>query len=454
MGAGIYKKFVASHIKDSDQRNREIVLNALLLCTFVLLALFLVALLVIGIWNNFHWGQIAATAAVLAFIGILYYLARTGRFRLTALLLVALYFFLGAAVIVYWGLFATSGILLFGLAVVLAGILLGAVRSLYALAAATITMLAVFLIQKGGFLTPNLPAASASPGFTDVFGFTIILGAIALVSWLFNLQMERSLRQAKRAEAALSRQKALLEVKVEERTRQLQAAQMEEMQQMYRFAELGQLSTAMLHDLANHLTTLTLDIEGLEEKTNSRLVRRAKRSMRYIDDMVNEVRDQLQGTRHKRSFSVASEIEEVIKILNSKAGRAHVALAWESQPDKSLRSNGEPVRFRQLIANLVSNGIDAYPTSTHSDPDKRRVAISLSVDSSKRVVIKVSDWGRGINAQDRARIFDPFYSTKTKGMGIGLFIARQIVEEHLGGSIAIDGHAQHTVFIVTLKGVS
>lgn len=450
----LYKKFITSRIKDSDRRNREIVLNALLASTFILLSLFLVLLIAMAIFGqSFPTMKLGATCIVLAFIGYLYRLSRTGRYRLAAGLLVALDLFLAIAIVAHWGLYAVNGILLFSLVVVVAGILLGAAYSLYAVAVVAVALTLIQAAQAHHIIRNDSEWIKQPPSGLDIISYSVIFGAIALVSWLFNHQMERSLRRAQRAEQALSRQKALLEVKVEKRTRQLQAAQLEEMQQLYRFAELGQLSTAMLHDLANHLTTLTLDIEGLEEQNNSRLVRRAKRSIRYIDDMVHDVRDQLQGTNHARHFSVAGEIDEVIKILGDKARRAHVVLGWETPPDKALVSQGEPVRFRQLIANLISNGIDAYPETTHLDPD-RRVAVNLSTDSAKRLAVTVSDWGRGIGAQNQAKIFDPFYSTKTKGMGIGLFIARQIVEEHFGGSIRVDGRDHHTVFTVTLKRIS
>src|SRR4051812_21420069 len=100
--------------------------------------------------------------------------------------------------------------------------------------------------------------------FGDVLAYCVGFGMLALVSWLYNREMERSLRQAQGAEAALLQQKATLEVEVEKRTEELRQAQLEEMQQMYRFAELGQLGVTLLHGLANHLTALTLEIEGLD----------------------------------------------------------------------------------------------------------------------------------------------------------------------------------------------
>lgn len=451
MKDSLFKKFITSRVKDSDRRNREIVLNSLLVGTFILLSLFLLSLTLTALFGKpFPWERIASTLAVLGLVGYLYRLTSIGKYRVAAYLLVGLYLSLATTVVAYWGLYTPTGVLLFGLVIVLAGILLGAAYSLYAVLVVAAALTSVQVAQSNGYLQANLEWLKQPSSAADIISYSFVFGAIALVSWMFNHQMERSLKHAQRAEAALSRQKALLEIKVEKRTRQLQAAQLEEMQQLYRFAELGQLSTALLHDLANHLTTLTLDIEGLGEQNNSRILRRAKRSIRYIDDMVHQVRDQLHDQSHPKRFSVASEIDEVIKILTPKARRAQVAVEWEIPPDKAPSCHGEPSRFRQLIANLISNGIDAYPEASANKENQRRVTVSLKATAS-RVTIIVSDWGRGINTQDRARIFDPFYSTKAKGMGIGLFITRQIAEEHFGGTITLDPKAGHTVFTVTLK---
>ncbi len=447
----LFKKFITSRVKDSDRRNREIVLNSLLAGTFILLSLFLLLLLIDALLHTMFPGQrIAATLVVLIFLGYLYYASGKGRFRRTAYMLVGLYLLMAIAIVAEWGLYTPTGVLLFSLVVVLAGILLGAAYSLYAVIVVAGALSAVQLAQSSGHLHPNLDWLTQPSSFVDVISYSFVFGTIALVSWMFNHQMERSLKHAQRAEAALSRQKALLEIKVEKRTRQLQAAQLEEMQQLYRFAELGQLSTALLHDLANHLTTLTLDIEGLGEQNNSHMLRRAKRSMRYIDDMVHQVRDQLHDQSQPKRFSVAGEIDEVMKILAPKAQRAQVTVEWENPPDKTSSCYGEPSRFRQLIANLISNGIDAYPEASKTTESNRHVAVNLKATAA-RITITVSDWGRGINTQDRARIFDPFFSTKAKGMGIGLFITRQIAEEHFGGTITLDPEAKHTIFTITLK---
>jgi signal transduction histidine kinase len=427
-----------------------VVLNVLLAGTTLILGL---AILVIA--YNFLSGMTFLASRGLALVVVLtlvlhiYRLSRRGWYRLAAFLLVGIYLLLALSVGVVWSIALPSAVLLYGLVVVLTGILLGPRYSLVGFLVVVLIIIGTGLLESAGLISYDLSWKEKSPGPDDLFGLSFMLGMIAAVSWLFNYQMARSLHRAQRAEAALRRQKASLEVTVEKRTRELQAVQVEKIQQMYRFAELGQLSTALMHELANHLTSLTMDIEGLEGQGRSKVLSRVKRSIRYIDDMVVRVRDQLHGKSSSRPFNVVDEIDAIVKMLRHKAQAMDVLLKWQPPSDKkSLKTLGEPIRLRQLMANLISNGIDAY-YEPRDIAEKRDVQIVVE-DKKHFITITVSDWGRGIPAADRAKLFEPFYSTKQTGMGMGLFLAKQIVEEHFLGTITIDDSQQHTVFVVSL----
>src|SRR5688572_13100627 len=99
------------------------------------------------------------------------------------------------------------------------------------------------------------------------------------------------------------------------------------------------------------------------------------------------------------------------------------------------------------MANLISNGIDAHYDQFEAS-GRREVRVSIAADK-RTITIRVEDWGRGIPAQDRTRLFEPFFSTKQTGMGMGLFIAKQIVQEHFLGDISVDTTKKHTAFVVT-----
>lgn len=445
-----YTVFFAPRQKDEDIRNREVVLNVLLAGTLLILGL---ALLVIV--GNYARGLtflaprgVALGLVFLLVLGI-YRLSRRGQYKTAAWLLVGIYVLLAASVGLVWSISLPSAVLLYGLVVVLSGILLGPRYSLIGFGVVVLLIIGTVIVESAGLITYDLAWKERGSGPDDVFGLSFMLGMIAAVSWLFNYQMARSLKRAQRAEKALRRQKASLEETVEKRTRELQDTQLEKVQQMYRFAELGQLSTAMMHDLANHLTSLTLDIEGLQGQDRSRVLSRAKRSIRYIDEMVVRVRDQLQGRSSARPFNAADEIDAVVKMLRHKAQANDVLLKWELPSDKkTMRTKGESVRLRQLMANLISNGIDAY-FEPRDLAEKRDVHVTIT-SNERDVIITVEDWGRGIPEEHRAKLFVPFFSTKQTGMGMGLYLAKQIVEEHFLGEIKINPTSSPTTFVITI----
>jgi signal transduction histidine kinase len=446
----LYVFLIEPRQKDEDLRNRELVLNVLLVGTLLLLGCGIVALAINYVILNHHYVLSQMTGISVAFVitCLVYRSSRSGRQRFAAWLLVGLYFVLAASVAWRWGVTIPSAVALFALVIMITGIVVGAPYPLYVAGTSILTIIGLEIARNKGVIQPDVSWMQDST-MTTAVGYCMVFGIIALVSWLFNQQIEQSLHRARRAETALTRQKDLLETTVEKRTRELQTAQLEKIQQMYRFAELGQLSTALLHDLANHVTTLSLDIEGLETKDRSQVLTRAKRSIRYIDDMVLRVRDQLQGKSNVRPFGVASEIDAILALLKHRAIRAHITLRLEVLPEhKRLKTRGEPARFRQLMTNIISNALDAYDGKP-AESETRAVTITVA-PKNNAVEIRVSDWGKGIPPAQRDKLFEPFYSTTDTGMGMGLSISRQIAEEHFRGKLYLDAKLTPTTFILTL----
>lgn len=451
----LYTRFVKPISKDTDTAEREIILNFLLVGIFCLsIAAFIITLMApilsrepsfpSRLFNNF---------IIILFIVSLYFIARyKQQYKLVATILTLLIAIFGLSIASQWGILDPYSGLLLGLAVVMAGILIGARYSIYITVILAIALACIQQGQASDNLHPNLSWMQAKPAFGDVIGLTVILFVIALVSWLFNRQMELSLKRAQRSERALERQRDLLEIKVEKRARQLEEAQLDKMQQLYRFAELGQLSTALFHDLANHLSTVNLDIEGISSGVQPDIMNRIQQNVGHINDIVRRVRQQIGGKRSAETFDVQGEIKEVVKILETTAKNADVKVTIKT--DKSLKPallyNGDPTRFRQVILNLINNGIEAYPPDHSKKSQAKEVGVALSRQGT-RLLISVSDYGAGIKQSSLSKIFNPFYTTKSKGIGIGLFIVKQIVENDFDGTIdAKSDKLEGTVFTVSM----
>jgi C4-dicarboxylate-specific signal transduction histidine kinase len=114
---------------------------------------------------------------------------------------------------------------------------------------------------------------------------------------------------------------------------------------------------------------------------------------------------------------------------------------------------GDPVQLQQVLLNLVINAFDAM---RDTPPSQRKVLIATQSNGDGTVRTGVRDYGAGISNEMRDRVFDPFFSTKTEGLGMGLAIVRSIVEAHGGtitGANVNDGGARFE-FVLPVKGHS
>jgi signal transduction histidine kinase len=430
-------KYITPDEKDPDKHARIVVLSWIL-CGSIVLAgsAFGIALHSLIVRQR---SELAITVLFLSliffFFVTLYRLVRTKRFVVPISFVVVLLFGgLGLWVLSTWTVINPTGLLVVGLSIVMASILLGARQSLYITGLYAIAIPTLHVLSERDVLQPNKEWVYAPIAFSDALSFSILLLVISLVSWLFNKQMEESLHRARRSEVALKRQKDLLEIRVEERTRELEALQVEKMQQFYRFAELGRLSTALFHDLSNHLTTINLDLEGLRSSDQSKNLLRLQQNATYIDDVITRVRKQLLGKEEVETFNIRREVVEIIEILKPKATQNNVSMHLHIEGvNKNILTNGSLTRFRQMVINIISNAIDAYENSTKS-PKPIHIAVSTN---KKMIAITVTDKGCGIPAENQIDIFKPFYSSKHDGVGIGLFIVKQIVEQYFHGQIEV-----------------
>jgi len=290
----------------------------------------------------------------------------------------------------------------------------------------------------------------------DGIGFAAIFCIIMTVSWLSNREIERSLRRARTSEAALKEERDMLEITVEDRTRELQKTQSEKIAQLYRFAEFGKLASGLFHDLMNPLTSISLYLEHMSKANPNEIaetqayIKKAFEASKRIDLFSQAVRKQLQHREAHELFSVSEGIRQAIQLVAHKAWQAGVQLTFNTGIELSTLDN--PLKFHQVIVNLLSNGIDAYADIPVADQNHRREVVVTLAREGQDILITVQDWGCGISDTTQRKIFEPFYTTKTtrQGIGIGLSTTKEIIEKDFGGSIAVESmEGEWTIFRVS-----
>jgi len=360
-------------------------------------------------------------------------------------MLIILYSILATIILHYWSINAPVGILILGFVIFLSNAMLGSRYIVRVTLAAILILISTYTLDYTGIHHPDRSALALEPTLGDIATYATLFSIFALIAWISSRLREQNLMRALSAEKALQNEKDTLAARLEEQTQVLRKAQQEEMLQLYQFAELGQLTTVILHDLANNLSVLSLDIDDLKEENNtSATINRTKESINYLEDMVTKVRRHINKNYHNKEFDVGKVILETISELNTKAAKANVHLVYRRDKIKASLT-GDPLRLKQVLGILINNAIEATPSNNMTSK------VEVHIKRSKGVLeISVMDQGVGIPYSVREDLFEPLRSTKETGLGMGLFVAKQIIITHFKGHLSLDPNESQTTFIVNL----
>ncbi len=206
----------------------------------------------------------------------------------------------------------------------------------------------------------------------------------------------------------------------------------EQMRRADRLAAVGQLAAGLAHEIRNPLASMSGSIELLAG--NARLDDKDRRLMQIVlresERLELLVRDFLNFARPKQTelarVTLAPLVEEVLQVFE---GSAKHALSLSRELDGGAAVRGDEAQLRQVLWNLLRNAADAV-----SSGGEVKVGV-LARDGEVRLEVK--DTGVGIGPEERARIFEPFFSTKERGSGLGLATVHRIIEAH-GGRIELE----------------
>jgi signal transduction histidine kinase len=435
--------FITPRSKDKDRARSEYIFNILITG---LLTLTTVALLqnIILFLTNFNPNNALPPVIMFIFFSVLaflLFLSRIGHVRIAAYIFIAFLLLSSIYTMVRWGADTPQAWLILSLVIVMSGILLGTKTSIVITTGIWIALLAISYIQ----IHKILPVSTDWKNEPYTFGDTIVrlatIGILAMLSWLFNQEIEKSLHRAQQSEADLKKERDQLEITVERRTQELRQVQMEKIAQLYRFAEFGKSASGIFHDLANPLNLVSLNLERLSSKNRSQekaeieeMLKRAIEGTQRMESFVRAARKQVQNADITQVFDIQQEIVQSIHLLEYKAKSKQIAIEYKPSSEK-ISITGNPIKFSQIMMNLISNAIDSFEEATTT---KRKVIIKNKVQNNK-IMITIEDTGKGIDPANIAKIFEPFFTTKSfdTGTGIGLSITKTIIEKDFKGKITV-----------------
>jgi two-component system sensor kinase FixL len=212
-----------------------------------------------------------------------------------------------------------------------------------------------------------------------------------------------------------------------------------------RVSMMGQLASSLAHEINQPLGAILRNAEAAElflESENPDLeeIRTILADIRADDQRAGSVIDRMRSLlkRHvldTQVLDLSEVVDDVAQLARADAAIRRVKLTVEV-PEHLPPVQGDRVHLQQVLLNLIVNGMDAL---NGSSPENRRVTVSARVDAARGLEVSVSDSGHGIATEKLPHVFEPFYTTKKDGMGMGLPISRTIVESH-GGRLWVDNN--------------
>jgi len=218
----------------------------------------------------------------------------------------------------------------------------------------------------------------------------------------------------------------------------------------------GQMAASIAHEINQPLASIALGCSAslrwlAKTPPNLDEVKTALNRISDASDRASQVVDGIRAmfkndSRQKVSVDLNKMIREVIALLDVELQSHQILVKAELSPKlRPILADG--VQLRQVIANLVTNAIEAMDAV---DDRARSLRLKSAVSDPEGILITVEDSGPGIDPENLDRIFHPFFTTKSRGMGMGLSICRSIVEAHHGRLSARSVADRGSVFQIAL----
>ena len=279
----------------------------------------------------------------------------------------------------------------------------------------------------------------------DKIDMTDMLASQAAIS----LENVRLLLEARRNEEALRTLNETLEQRVQEELNKNREKDLLMIQQS-RLAAMGEMIGNIAHQWRQPLNALSLVLSNIKDayefnELDADYINQAdangKRLIQKMSSTINDFRDFFKTNKTEIDFSACAQIHDAIALVDAAFKHSHIEIVLDTPEDIQLC--GFPNEYSQVLLNLLSNAKEAV--LAHAQTGTITVRLYRQDD---RGCIAVEDNGGGVPDIVMNKIFEPYFSTKPMGSGIGLYMSKMIIEHHMNGLLSVQNTVEGAVFTI------
>lgn len=245
--------------------------------------------------------------------------------------------------------------------------------------------------------------------------------------------------------------KEQVELEVAKRTQQYEI-----MCHQSRLAAMGEMIDSIAHQWRQPLNGLGLIVQGLRHISNKQEIQKdflqeieieIMEKISYMTQTIDDFSNFFRISKKKEVFDILSNVNDAIRLIDAQLKFNKIDVSINTKESEDILILGFSNEFRQVIMNMLSNAMMAIVSQNISNG-----FVKINIKSLKNEVeIDIVDNGGGIKNENIAKIFDPYFTTRENGSGIGLYMSKMIIEHHMNGLLSVQNYKDGTKFSITLK---
>lgn len=208
-----------------------------------------------------------------------------------------------------------------------------------------------------------------------------------------------------------------------------------------RLKAIGQLSAGVAHEIRNPLAAIKSGISLIKSgKSNDQVIEILSTEIDQLDKFISRFLQYARfGTDEKSEQSLRTFISELCELIKLAAARQEIQIDYQIPDETDITVKWDKNALKHALLNIVMNGIESAKETENA---KLRISIDIS---DTNIIFNITDNGKGIPENELSKIFEPFYTTKAKGTGLGLALAQKIARAH-GGKLSVTNHTDGCTF--------